>query len=431
MLYFLIALAAAVGLYLVMDSFSSKIIYERFTNSKAISKQTEQELENFREHVAANELSTGDTGAINDWIFAAKYVLMNVYKNEYLVYSNYPGYIKNAYGHPYLSKVETYMPLYQRLYEVEFSDGMAQVGIYTFAASKISNAVQISEMVLAFACFVLIFLAVFSSKFKYISKLQNEMEIIGSGNLGLPVTIKGNDEIACLARGIDEMRKSFLERIKNEEEARRANSELITSISHDLRTPLTILIGNLDVVANRKYKSEGQLVRYIENSRKKAYQIKELSDKLFEYFLVFGGEFQKPKLEGMEGTALLAQLAGEYALSLEDQGFHIDVLVEAQASFIEANVIAVRRVFDNLFGNIEKYAVPGSRIEVSISVQAEMLSLRIDNIVQDASQKVKSTNIGLATCEKIMAQHGGTFAVTHAQGHFCVTAGFPIKRFET
>ena len=111
MLYFLIALVAAVGLYLVLDNFSSKIIYERYTNSRAISKQTEQELESFREYVAANGLSTSDTETINDWVFAAKYVLMNVYKDEYLVYSNYPGYIKNLYGHPYLSKVETYLPL--------------------------------------------------------------------------------------------------------------------------------------------------------------------------------------------------------------------------------------------------------------------------------------------------------------------------------
>ncbi len=422
LLYFLLATAAAAIFYLASDYCSNQIIYERFTNSAAVAQQTQQELESFLDYVAVNDLSTKDTDAIRNWVYGEKYVLLSVFKDEYLVYSNYPNYGKSSYGHSYM---------YQRLYDVAFSDGTAQVGIYTLAASKIYDTVQIIEIVLALLTFVVLFLMLFSSKFKYISRLQNEMEIIGSGNLDLPVTIKGNDEITFLALGLDEMRKSFLERIKNENEARRANSELITSISHDLRTPLTILIGNLDVITNQKYKNEEQRKRYIENCRKKAYQLKELSDKLFEYFFVFGSGFQEPKLELVDGSAMLAQLIEEYSLALEDQGFPVTISSDLQTCLIEANIIAVRRVFDNLFGNIEKYAVSGSRIEISAARKDLVLSVRIKNEVKESFLKGSSTNIGLATCEKIMEQHAGVCSVEKSQRDFSVTISFPIKQIQS
>lgn len=82
---------------------------------------------------------------------------------------------------------------------------------------------------------------------------------MGSGDLDHPITVRGNDEITSLALDMEKMRLSFQERIKGEEEAKRANSELITSISHDLRTPLTILMGNLDIIADKNAKPGNSL----------------------------------------------------------------------------------------------------------------------------------------------------------------------------
>ena len=72
------------------------------------------------------------------------------------------------------------------------------------------------------------------------------------------------------------MRKSFIGRLESEDKARLANSELITAMSHDLRTPLTVLVGYLDIIEYKKYKTDENLRQYIHNSREKAYQIKYL-----------------------------------------------------------------------------------------------------------------------------------------------------------
>lgn len=424
LLFFAIAVTVAVAVYFLTEHYSGEYISSHFDNSKAIQNQTKQELDNFQYFVTTNGISTDNNVAIKNWVKGEKYLLINIYKDEYLVYSsNYPDYSVSTNKF----KIDEVTPTYRRLYNVNFSDGKAQVGIYYFAALKYYDIAEAVELVLAFVCFVVIFLVLISSKFKYISKLQGELKVIESGDLDIPVTIKGNDEISLLARGIDEMRVSFAERIKSEKEARRANSELITSISHDLRTPLTILIGDLDVISGKKYKTDEQFARYIENSRKKAYQLKELSDKLFEYFLVFGSEYQEPVMESVNCGTLMTQLIGEYSLSLEDRGFQVEISGTSEDCLMEANVIAVRRVFDNLFNNILKYAETGSKVSIAHERSGDILSVRIRNRIGKVPEKVESTNIGLATCEKIMVQHGGIFSVSKTDAEFIVTLGFRVN----
>lgn len=118
------------------------------------------------------------------------------------------------------------------------------------------------------------------------------------------------------------MRKSFIDRLQSENEARSANSELITAISHDLRTPLTALVGYLDIIEYKKYKTTENLMQYIHNSREKAYQIKSLSYKLFEYFLVFDRK-NYLDLETFNLTEILSQLFEEQIFMLNNKGFII------------------------------------------------------------------------------------------------------------
>lgn len=426
LLYFLAATLVAVGLYFVMNYFSNSIISSHFSNSQAIQRQTERELQDFQDYISSNDISTGDTAEISAWISTEKYVLMNIYMDDYLVYSSgNPDYIKS----PNKFKINDYTPVYHRLYDVSFKDGTAQVGIYLLAASRDSNAALSIELVISFVFFIIVFLLLISRKFRDINKLQGELKIIESGDLDHPITpIKGNDEISILAHDVDMMRLSFLERIKSEKEAKRANSELITSISHDIRTPLTILIGTLDVIANKKYKTDEQLCHYIENSRKKAYQLKDLSDKLFEYFLVFGNEYREPELEIVDVYSLLSELVGEYTLSLVDQGRRVNIIPEIPSGEIYANIISVRRVFDNLFSNIIKYADPSYPVIVYFDNKDNIVSVTIKNTVASVPARVESTNIGLATCEKIMTQHHGSFVVEKTDKYFSVCFSFPFAQ---
>lgn len=178
-------------------------------------------------------------------------------------------------------------------------------------------------MILSFLFFIVLVLFFINKKTSYIGVLEKEIKILEGGNLDYPITLKGKDELSSLAQSINEMRKSFIERLESEEQARVANSELVTAMSHDLRTPLTALVGYLDIIEYKKYQDQEALAKYIHSSREKAYQIKHLSDKLFEYFTVYNTEENDLEFESYDGIQLMDQLIDEQSMLLENHGFRV------------------------------------------------------------------------------------------------------------
>jgi signal transduction histidine kinase len=422
LLFIFCSLVLSVALFYTLQFFAGRLIGMHFSETSISEEHTEQEVENFRAYVSENNIATQDSVSIQSWINAEKYVLMNIYKNDFLVYSSSAPSFTALRGY----KMRQITPPWLRLYDITFADGEAKVDITWLASSSYYDVADAFCLALSILCFVVIFLLFIKGRINYVNQLANELKILEGGELNYGITVKGNDEIADLANGIDEMRKSFLERLKSEEEARNANSELITAMSHDLRTPLTILIGFLDVVYYKKHHSEEQLERYIANSREKAYQIKELSDKLFEYFLVSGSPDQEVNLQRFDGNALIMQLIGEHVLSLNDQGFMVKIASDVPGCTLEIDIIAIRRVFDNLFNNIEKYADPDFPVLISFEKTEKELSVTISNSIREEQPAVESTGLGLKNCAKIMAQHHGDMKVSESEKLFSVTIRFPV-----
>ncbi|EET87343.1 histidine kinase [Clostridium carboxidivorans P7] len=261
----------------------------------------------------------------------------------------------------------------------------------------------------------------------YIGTLENEIKILEGGNLNHEITIKGNDELSSLAQGINEMRKSFIERLESEDKAHLANSELITAMSHDLRTPLTALVGYLDIIEYKKYKTDENLKQYIHSSREKAYQIKYLSDKLFEYFIVFNTNDDDLELETFDGNELLEQLLGEQSFILEDNEFDFEIDSCNTPFFIEVSLISIRRVFDNIFSNIIKYADKSKSIKVKYYIQKKLLFIYIENEINNNLKTVNSTGIGLRTCKKIIEGHNGKIETGKQKNTFFIQIELPIK----
>lgn len=101
---------------------------------------------------------------------------------------------------------------------------------------------------LAFAVFSLSFTALVHSKLRYIKTLKEALDTMAGGDLERPVTVLGRDELGQLAEGMDEMRRTFLTQLRQEEQMKSANSRLVTAMSHDLRTPLTSLMAYLELL---------------------------------------------------------------------------------------------------------------------------------------------------------------------------------------
>ena len=113
-------------------------------------------------------------------------------------------------------------------------------------------------------------------KVKYIEYISSSLEEISKGNLKYNIKEDGEDEFAVVASNINKMKKSLISIIEKEKENDKKQRELITNISHDLKTPLTIILGYLDIIKTKKYKSDEEKERYIEVTYEKAVGLQQM-----------------------------------------------------------------------------------------------------------------------------------------------------------
>lgn len=414
--------AVSAGLFFLLQATGAGILDNYFNKTSFIEDQTNQTVAQFKNYVAENSLSIHDWDQMARWVRNEKYVNINIYQEGKLVYS-FDGNSSATGNEDYLTSP---IIMGEPLYEVEFADTNAQMYMECFFEYKYYYIVTFLGVAVSFICFLFIVLLFLNRKTSYIGMLENEIKILEGGNLDYQITLHGNDELSSLAQSINEMRKSFIERLENEDMARQANSELVTAMSHDLRTPLTVLVGYLDIIEYKKYRTDEDLLQYIHNSREKAYQIKQLSDKLFEYFTVFNANEDDYELESFDGIPLIDQLIDEQLLLLQNNGFHFE-FDSCDAPFqIKISLLSIRRVFDNIFSNITKYADPAKPVKINCYVENKLFFIDIENSINYHLKTANSTGIGMKTCEKIIGKHNGKIAVAKTEDIYSVHISLPL-----
>ncbi|MBP3588495.1 MAG: HAMP domain-containing histidine kinase, partial [Clostridia bacterium] len=222
-----------------------------------------------------------------------------------------------------------------------------------------------------------------------------------------------------------------IQRMQSEQDAWSANSGLITAISHDIRTPLTALMGYLDLLEGKQYQNEEQMARYLGASRDKARQLKELTDELFRYFLVFATPQVKMNKEPYDAVILMEQLLGEKVIRLQENGFTVQTIPLETECTVAVDVHYLQRALDNLFGNIEKHADRSKKVTVMVRRENEQLMIDLVNGVPDRPNPVESTKIGLQTCRKIIQDMGGLFETQTEDGKFLAEIALPCVKEKT
>ena len=257
--------------------------------------------------------------------------------------------------------------------------------------------------------------------------ISQEVQSIGAGNLYLQLEPKGRDELSQLTASVEQMRLSLLRKTSEEQRALQQNSDLITAMSHDIRNPLTALLGYLDLAKNGQYRSEEELQSFLDAAYGKAEQLKTLTDELFRYSLLFGCKELPMQMESYDARLLLEQLLGESRVQLQQQGFTVQLLLPQQEVQIEADVMYLKRVLDNLFDNIRKYADPAKPVAIAALIEDGALHICLSNSVNPASGRIESNKIGLRTCAKIMTQMAGGFRRYTENGKFTAEVILPIQ----
>lgn len=387
----LLALTLAFGVYL--------LVYEAgvpwFLYSEGFApmweERTQREREEFKDYVEQNRLSSGDGVKLQDWQRAhpALYLFVDDPNADY---------IDGEFG-----------------WLVDFSDGPQFVSFYVSDAYY-SAIGRILALVLAALCFLLVVLPCFYRLLRRLTRLSRELELVTAGDLEHRIAVAGRDELSDLGDNIERLRLSVLERIRREQAAVQTNRALVTSLSHDLRTPLTKQIGYLEILQRRMYQSEEERQGYQEQVWKKALQMKDLSDRIFQTFQV-GGETAQPP-EVVSGNELLGQILEEQAYDLRRQGLTVDLPAFQEGFLLEVSPGDLLRVFDNLFSNLRKYADPACPVLVSCRQTGDEVCIRLENRVRVPEPLVESNGIGLHTVQMLLARNHGRILAGREGGQY-------------
>lgn len=438
----LLGTLVSLGMYFLVQSSGDFLITKKYLNEKAETKRLASYQMSLESYIRKNHVSIKNVRTISKWVKTHKYVYLVIYDADEIVYES--GYWDDKYtayeitgttdegnaagsfeGAGGRADIESYLDRSES--RIAFSDGTYTASILDSSELEWYNIVTFVSLGVFFFFLFLILILYNHRIIARIMLLSKEVSLIEKGNTEQPIIHRGNDEITLLAVNADNMRNSIIARHKSEKEAWEANSELITSMSHDIRTPLTSLIGYLEILDAKNYHSEEQLDKYIKSCKTKSIQLKDLSDKLFQYFLVFGKEKILMQMDTFDVRILFQQLLSEHVFDLSNLGFQVKTEFVEQSCIITADIQYLKRLFDNLFSNVRKYASPEGQVTVIGYIEGSDLIISISNDVRKDSTIQDSTNIGLKTCQKIVEQMNGTFIIQKDFSHFEVRTVFPIK----
>ena len=312
--------------------------------------------------------------------------------------------------------------------EIELKDGTIEMYVYSYALAKLVVPYIVASIVIALFTFLLPTFLFIRRKVNYMTTLKNEVTIMSQGDLDHTIKINSNDEIAELSNQIDNLRLTLKDNFATEEANRKANYELVTALSHDLRTPLTSLMGYLDIIRLKKFKNEDQYNLYLKNSIDKVNQINELANKMFEYFLVFSKD-QDTELSKMSLGVIYEYILENIGV-LEENGFEVIKNIKHSDYFIRGNINLVKRIINNVFSNVLKYADIKQPVYITLLIDEDIenLGLTIKNTKKHSANYIESNQIGLKSVQQMIKIHDGTFTVLDEESTFTVSITIPLMQ---
>ena len=412
----LLSLLVAGAVFLTAYGLGTLLLDKIYMSPESVAARQAEIYSDFSRYVKANHVSGSDENAVTNWPGNDEYTTILIYRDEDLpTMGGSPAMGGAAYSNA--NRLQ-YASEYGRLYSMRFADGIYHIAIGDSSQVREDTLNRILAVILGAVSFLGVMLWYVRRLTRRVIRLSREADVIGDGDLEAPITMQGVDELAQLAQEVDSMRHSVIARMSGERKAWEANSELITAISHDIRTPMTALIGYLDLLNEDGCKDSERSARFAASAYQKAMELKDLTDELFRYFLVFGRAQVEMNKEELDGGLLLEQLLGEAQFDLSDTGFTIQRQVFEGECGIYADPLYLKRVLDNLVSNLKKYADKSQPVVILTQLQDGILSVCISNTVRRDLNLVEST--------KIMQAMDGSFSVQKDEDHFAATFSLPV-----
>lgn len=432
------------GMFL-LDKYVSSV----YMSSDHTSRRSAKQIQSFASYVTAHSLKSTDSRALRAWQEQHDDVYIMIYNNDDMVFDSdwmiqkmgaYKYIITNSDTGEVIILIQDSSGTIRKIrrsdkngsttsdisnsgqdyaagdveydynfYPVLFKDGVFDVCIVDYSDETVKSAGEIAVFVLCCIMFVAIIIVCFSRETHRMRTLTNEVMYIKDVDVNGPITLHGQDEICQLAQNIDTMRQTIIEQLSREREAWQANSDLVTAMAHDIRTPLTVMTGYLELMKNKEYSSQEELDEYIRVSSEKAEQLRTMSDKMFRYFYVYSKGNDELDMETFPAGPFLDQMLGEYVVLFGENGYQFNIDISDRDAEISVDVQGMKRITDNVFTNIRKYSDKSKPVNIRVGVDARKVRIFFRNYINTELGKVESTHIGILTCQKMAEEMNGSF----------------------
>lgn len=332
--------------------------------------------------------------------------------------------IERANNNEYSDEQDKFIAIYPVIINNEVCYLYNESALIPFSYREFSNIGNILALITSIAVFVLIIFRLTRDKIAYIEYLTACLGQISKGNLDYEIEIVGEDELARVAESITHMEDELKYQIDAKIATEKSKNELVTNVAHDLRTPLTSIIGYIGLV-KMNTQADSETAKYLEIAYNKAEKLKIIIEDLFELTKLHQGGIIIKKSE-VSLCSLLHQLIEELMPLAQEKHIEIESYMEGLNTNINVDIAKITRVFENLIENAIKYSPENETIYIEVKSTEDKIYVAISNPSSEVSQEeinkyferfyradqsrtsTGGSGLGLAIAKNIVELHGGT-----------------------
>lgn len=272
--------------------------------------------------------------------------------------------------------------------------------------------------------FVISFQIMVRRKIKYLEYITAEVERMEESGFGRRLAAKSDDELSLLSQSISRMSVTLKEKIDEEKRQNDEKLQLIADISHDLRTPLTSVIGYSELIHENAFRDPEKCNEYINVVNRRLADMNTMVDQLFEYTKLNQADYQISK-KPVDLSGLVHYIDSEYSRIYRRNNLAWKLEMGSEKIIASIDSEKFIRAMENLLSNAKKYAVKGTEIVMSVKEEKEQVFIFLSNEIEnpdsldekklfdrfyksnEARTETSGTGLGLPIVRKIIELHGG------------------------